>query len=68
MLKQWEEANVELYFNDYENEKEVKQSFSDLKENATPDQIGSFQNAIGALISLPTAHAIVVEKHRYVQA
>lgn len=68
MLKQWEQANVELYFNDFENEKEVKQSFSSLKENVTPEQIGSFQDAVSSLIDLPAADVIVVEKHRYLKA
>ncbi|UJF15226.1 hypothetical protein LZ578_09615 [Jeotgalibaca sp. MA1X17-3] len=68
MLKQWEQANVELYFNDFENEKEVKQSFSSLKENVTPEQIGSFQDAVSSLIKLPAADVIVVEKHRYLKA
>lgn len=67
MLKQWEEASVELYYNDFENDKEVKQNFSNLKADVTPEQIGAFQTAIGELVSLPTAHAVVVEKHRYTQ-
>ena len=68
MLKKWEQANVELYFNDFENEKEVKQGFSNLKENVTPEQIGSFQDAISTLIDLPATHALVIEKHRYLKA
>lgn len=31
MVKQYEEGNIELYFNDFANEKEVKQSFANLK-------------------------------------
>lgn len=68
MIKQWEEANLELYFNDFENEKEIKQNFNNLKEDVTPEQVGAFQDAISGLVDLPEMHAIVVEKHRYLKA
>lgn len=68
MIKQWEEANLELYFNDFENEKEVKQRFSNLKENVSEQQIGNFQAAVASLVDLPDMHAVVTEKHRYLRA
>lgn len=67
-MKQWQEASVELYFNDFENEKVVKQNFNNLKENVDEETIGGFQEAIAGLISLPATHAVVVEKHRIERA
>lgn len=67
MLKQWEDGVIELYFNDFENEKDVKQSFSNLKPGITETQVGTFQQAVSGLIDLPAAHAIVVEKYRYLK-
>lgn len=68
MNKEWQEASVELYFNDFENEKEVKQNFPNLKANASPETIGAFQQAIAGLITYPASHALVIEKYRLVQA
>lgn len=68
MLKQWEEGSIELYFNDFEQEKEIKQAFHNLKPTVTEAQVESFQNAVSGLIELPAAHAVVVEKYRYLQA
>lgn len=65
MVKQYEEGNIELYFNDFENEKEVKQSFSNLKPDITPEQVQTFQSAVAALVDMPAAYAVVVEKNRY---
>lgn len=65
MVKQYEEGNIELYFNDYANEKEVKQSFANLKPGVTAEQVQSFQTAVSGLVDLPAAYAVVVEKNRY---
>lgn len=67
MLKQWEEGAIELYFNDFENEKDVKQSFSNLKPGISESEVGSFQEAMSGLVNLPGSHAIVVEKYRYLK-
>ncbi|MGP6140272.1 MULTISPECIES: DUF1659 domain-containing protein [unclassified Jeotgalibaca] len=64
MNKEWQEASVELFFNDFENEKEVKQNFNNLKENVAADTISSFQQAVATLITYPATYAVVTEKHR----
>lgn len=65
MVKQYEEGNIELYFNDFTNEKEIKQSFANLKPGVTAEQVQSFQSAVSGLVDLPAAYAVVVEKNRY---
>lgn len=64
MNKEWQEASVELYFNDFENEKEVKQNFGNLKADVSAASIGAFQEAVSGLIAFPATYAVVTEKHR----
>lgn len=64
MNKEWQEASVELYFNDFENEKEVKQNFGNLKADVSAASIGAFQEAVAGLIAFPATYAVVTEKHR----
>lgn len=64
MNKEWQEASVELYFNDFENEKEVKQSFRNLKQGVSAENVAAFQDAVATLITYPATYAVVTEKHR----
>lgn len=64
MNKEWQAASLELYFNDFENEKEVKQNFNNLKADVSTENITAFQQAVATLIAYPATYAVVTEKHR----
>lgn len=66
MIKVWEKSKVDLYFEDVENEKLVRQGFNNLKNEATEEEIGSLVGAIDSLHELPAVHAIVSDSHRYI--
>lgn len=66
MIKVWEDSKLNVYFEDAEGEKLVRQSFSNLVEGVTGEEINQFVQAVDSLHELPTAYAIVTDSHRYI--
>lgn len=66
MIKVWENSKVDIYFEDAENEKLVRQGFNNLVQGVTEEEIGAFVQAVDSLHELPKSHAIVTESYRYI--
>lgn len=66
MIKEWNGGKVLVYFEDVENERVIRRSYSDAVENLNEDQIAGFTAAIDSLTALPVAHTVVVEEYKYI--
>ncbi len=64
MAKTWEKSKVDVYFDDIENDKIVRQGFNNLVDEAEEGDIQAFVQAIDSLHELDTLHAVVTESHR----
>lgn len=65
MAKNWEKSKIDIYFDDYENDKLVRQGFNNLTNEVAEGDIQTFVQAVGTLHKLDTAHAIVTDSHLY---
>lgn len=66
MLREWNGGKVAVYFDDLENEKVIRRSFSDAIEDLNEEQISQFTSAIDSLTVLPVAHTVVIEEYKYI--
>lgn len=65
MQKHWDKSKVDLYFDDIENEKEVRRSFRDAIEEPTEEQITEFTQAIDVLSDYPSSRTVLVQEFEY---
>ncbi|MEC6748887.1 hypothetical protein VXN63_10040 [Marinilactibacillus sp. XAAS-LB27] len=65
MQKEWADSKVDIYLEDLENDRLVRQSFNGVVQAPTDEQITEFINAIDMVSDLPAAHGMVVEQYRY---
>lgn len=65
MAKVWEKSKIDIYFDDLEQEKLVRQGFNNLVDGTSEEDIASFVQTMNSLHELPAAHAIVSESYRY---
>ena len=64
MIKVWENSKVVLSFEDIENDKLVRQTLSNLEEDAADTDIESVVRAFDALSDFPLAYAVVTQSDR----
>ncbi|WP_208560676.1 hypothetical protein [Marinilactibacillus kalidii] len=65
MQKKWVDSKVDVYLNDSENDRSVRQRFNGVVEAPTVEQIAAFIGAIDSVSALPTTQGIVVEQYSY---
>ena len=66
MLNVWEKSKIDLYFEDEEQERLVRQGFGHLVKDATEEEVTMFIQMIHSLHEIPVIHAIVTDSHRYI--
>lgn len=65
MIKLWDKSKIDLYFEDAENNKVLRQGYNNLIDGVTEEEISTFVDSIDTLHELPVVHAIVSESYRY---
>lgn len=61
----WEKSKVDIYFEDGEQDRYVRQGFNNLTDEVSGEQVNAFVQTLNSLHELPAAYAIVTESHRY---
>ena len=64
MIKVWENSKVVLSFEDIENDKLVRQTLSNLEEDAADEALENVARAFDALSDFPLAYAVVSKADR----
>lgn len=65
MAKNWEKSKIDIYFDDYENDKLIRQGFNNLTSEVDEGDVQTFVQAVESLHVLDSIHAIVTESHLY---
>lgn len=65
MLNVWEKSKIDLYFEDEDQERLVRQGFNHLVKGVTEEEVAMFIQMIHSLHELPVIHAIVTDSQRY---
>lgn len=65
MQKEWNKSKVDLYFEDLENEVDVRCSFQHVVETPTDAQITAFTQAVDSLSDLTSTYTVLVQEFKY---
>lgn len=65
MQKEWSKGAIEVYFEDIENEKLIRRSYSNIIADVNEVQVEGFTAAIESLSELPVGHTVIVEEYKY---
>ena len=65
MQKEWSKGAIEVYFEDIENEKLIRRSYSNIIADVNEVQVEDFTAAIESLSELPVGHTVIVEEYKY---
>lgn len=65
MQKEWNKSKVDLYFEDLENEVDVRRSFQHVVETPTDAQITAFTQAVDSLSDLTSTYTVLVQEFKY---
>lgn len=66
MHKLWDNSKLVINYEDVENEKLVRQTLSNLRSDASDEELENVAVAINSLSELPVDHIVVTDNYRHI--